>query len=61
MERENSHRKIEELIMKGTRKRSRSNNSASTSTNTDTAIIQNRRWLSANKTNIEGIHKYLRN
>jgi len=60
MERGNSRRKIEELIMEGIRKRSRSNNSTSTSTNTDTAIIQTRRWLPANKTNIEGIRKYLR-
>ena len=60
MERENSRRKIEELIMEGTCKRSHSNNSASTSTNTNTAIIQTRRWLPANKMNIEGIHKYLR-
>ena len=60
MERGNSHRKIEELIIEGTHKKSRSNNNASTSTNTDTAIIQTRRWLPANKTNIEGIHKYLR-
>jgi len=60
MERGNSCRKIEELIMEGTRKRSCSNISASTSTNTDTAIIQTRRWLPANKMNIEGIRKYLR-
>jgi hypothetical protein len=68
MERENTRRKIEELIMEGTRKKSRSSNSSTstststntnTNTNTNTAIIQTKRWIPIN-TKIEGIRKYLR-
>ena len=70
MERENTRRKIEELIMEGTRKKSRSSNSSTststststntnTNTNTKTAIIQTKRWIPIN-TKIEGIRKYLR-